>query len=85
MTGLGPSLRRLSSGDPKASTGAAGGASDVRPDGSSDAGDSLDGQTSGQHWLLLGGRTICGVASLCRALYRVKHSPSKNTLMSKHT
>ena len=52
MTGLGPSLRRLSSGDPKASTGAAGGPSDVRPDGGSDAGDSLDGQTPGQQFLV---------------------------------
>lgn len=47
MTGLGPSLRRPSSGDPKASLGAAGGVSDVRPEGGSDAGDSLDGQTPG--------------------------------------
>ena len=47
MTGLGPSLRRLPSGDPKPGPGATGGASDGKPDGSSDAGDSLDGQTSG--------------------------------------
>ena len=47
MTGLGPSLRRLPSGDPKSGPGATGGASDGKPDGSSDAGDSLDGQTSG--------------------------------------
>ncbi len=46
MTGLGPSLRRLPSGDPKTGPGATGGASDGKPDGSSDAGDSLDGQTS---------------------------------------
>ncbi|DBA85416.1 TPA: hypothetical protein ACH3X2_006094 [Trebouxia sp. C0005] len=47
MTGLGPSLRRLPSGDPKPGPGATGGASDGKPDGSSDAGDSMDGQTSG--------------------------------------
>lgn len=47
MTGLGPSLRRLPSGDPKSGPAATGGASDGKPDGGSDAGDSLDGQTPG--------------------------------------
>lgn len=45
MTGLGPSLRRLPSGDPKSGSGT--GAGDNKPEGGSDAGDSVEGQTSG--------------------------------------
>ncbi|KAL3163308.1 hypothetical protein ABBQ32_009699 [Trebouxia sp. C0010 RCD-2024] len=47
MTGLGPSIRRLPSGDPKATPGGALGVADGKPEGGSDAGDSLDGQLSG--------------------------------------
>lgn len=47
MTGLGPSLRRLPSGDPKPTPGGSAGVADGKPDGGSDAGDSLDGQLSG--------------------------------------
>lgn len=48
MTGLGPSIRRLPSGDPKATPGGALGVADGKPEGGSDAGDSLDGQLSGE-------------------------------------
>ena len=54
MTGLGSSLRRLPSGDPKVSSGdhksvpgTAATAVDGKPEGGSDAGDSVEGQTSG--------------------------------------
>lgn len=47
MTGLGPSLRRLPSGDPKPTPGGSAGVADGKPEGGSDAGDSLDGQLSG--------------------------------------
>lgn len=43
MTGLGPSLRRLSSEASKASQGAAGAGADGKLEGGSDAGDSADG------------------------------------------
>ncbi len=64
MTGLGPSLRRLPSGDPKSGPGATGGASDGKPDGSSDAGDSLDGQTSGMAYCYY--YRYCHCHCLCR-------------------
>lgn len=48
MTGLGPSIRRLPSGDPKATAGGSLGVADGKPEGGSDAGDSLDGQLSGE-------------------------------------
>ena len=47
MTGLGPNLRRLPSGDPKPVPGTSAGGADGKPEGSSDAGDSVDGQTTG--------------------------------------
>ena len=48
MTGLGPSLRRLSSGDPKPSQGSTVGTTDGKLEGGSDAGDSADGHMSGE-------------------------------------
>lgn len=48
MTGLGPSLRRLPSGDPKATPGGSAGVADGKPEGGSDAGDSVDGQLPGE-------------------------------------
>ena len=47
MTGLGSSLRRLSSGDPKPSQGSTAGTADSKPEGGSDAGDS-EGPVSGE-------------------------------------
>lgn len=46
MTGLGPSLRRMPSGDPKGPSQTSG--VDGRPDGGSDAGDSADSLLTGQ-------------------------------------
>lgn len=48
MTGLGPSLRRLPSGDPKATPQGSAGVTDGKPEGGSDAGDSVDGQPPGE-------------------------------------
>lgn len=48
MTGLGPSIRRLPSGDPKATLGGSAGVADGKPEGGSDAGDSFDGQLQGE-------------------------------------
>lgn len=48
MTGLGPSLRRLPSGDPKVTPGGSAGVADGKPEGGSDAGDSVDGQLPGE-------------------------------------
>ena len=49
MTGLGPSLRRLPSGDPKVSQNSG---ADGRPEGGSDAGDSGDSVPAGEHFHL---------------------------------